>query len=115
MIAGIGVDIIENSRFCDKPLGFLQKIFTENEIKEGFSKGAREEYFASRFACKEAFVKALGTGFGSVQPKDIEVVENDDGLPAIVLKKEPVVKKRIHLSLSHEKGYSVAMVVLEDA
>ncbi len=114
MIAGIGVDIIENSRFCNKSPGFLKKIFTENEIKEGLSREAKEEYFASRFASKEAFVKAMGTGFGTIQPKDIEVFENADGLPAIVINKEPWVKKRIHLSLSHEKGYSVAMVVLED-
>ena len=115
MIAGIGIDIVENSRFCNKPQGFLQKIFTEKEIDEGLSREAPEEYFASRFACKEAFVKALGTGFGPILAKDIEVIENEDGLPSISIKKEPGVKKRIHLSLSHEKGYSVAMVVLEDA
>ena len=115
MIAGIGVDIVENRRFSNKPRGFLERIFTDNELLEGLDRRGEVEFLASRFAAKEAFVKALGTGFGKIQPKDIEIREDSLGRPSITLLKEIPVMPLVHLSISHEKEYSVAMVVLEDA
>lgn len=115
MIAGIGVDIVENRRFCNKPHGFLERLFTDNELSEGLGREGSGEFFASRFAAKEAFVKALGTGFGKIQPKDIEIMEDQAGRPSIALVKDLPSVRTVHLSISHEKEYSVAMVVLEDA
>ena len=57
-------------------------------------------------------MKALGTGFRGIGPKDIETVEDDCGRPAVSIRGE--VRHSFHLSLSHEKEYSVAFVVLEE-
>ena len=113
MIVGIGTDIVENSRFEALPDGFLRKLFTACEIADAEKRTDKAEYFASRFAAKEAVSKALGTGFRGLSILDIEIHEDDAGKPF------PVVngfnEYRFHLSISHETSYSVAMVVVENA
>ena len=73
MIYGIGTDIVETSRF-EKWIGnssMLQRFFNSKEIISDLSEEQLKEHYASRFAAKEAFVKALGTGFSDFELKDI--------------------------------------------
>ena len=108
-----GIDIVANSRFSNPSERLLGHLFTNYELEKGVQKS---EYYASRFAAKEAFVKALGTGFSpQVTPKDIEIRCDDLGKPYFVLyngAKERIKGREISLSISHEKEYSVAMVVI---
>jgi len=123
-IFGIGVDIVKIDRVKASLLrhgdDFAKKILNENELKKFLALKNQAAFLAKRFAAKEAFAKALGTGIveGVTFPM-IEVVNNDNGKPEIVLHGE--TKKRvdahaihsIFLSLSDEKDYAVAQVVLE--
>lgn len=119
MIRGIGTDIVEISRI-EKSLNnprFLSRNFTDKENEYFNSKKLMQESVASCFAAKEAFLKALGTGFMNVSIKDIEVLHNDMGKPYIVLHnevKDVFGKGRIHLSMSHSKEYATAVVVIEE-
>ncbi len=127
MILGIGIDLISIKRieelkdqFKEK---FLQRIFTENEIKEGLSKTSSELFFAKRFAAKEAFAKALGLGFGrGINFNDVEVFNDKLGKPFLRIlndKKDFVLKHFscedfvVHLSLSDDNSLANAMVIIE--
>ena len=112
MIKGVGVDIVENNRFSTFPHGALEKIFTRSELLEMERRVNKTEYLASRFAVKEAVVKAFGTGFRGWSAKDIETGSDESGRPFVLVKGKR--DDSIHLSLSHEKGYSIAFVVLEE-
>jgi len=76
MIIGNGVDIIDNKRI-EKSLkikGFKKRLFTLNEIKQSKKYRNKTNYFAKRFAAKEAFVKSIGTGFrDNINFNDIEI------------------------------------------
>lgn len=115
MIKGIGIDIVENLRFENKSTNFLKRLFTDYEISSAPEK-RKSEYYASRFASKEAFSKALGTGFSSIRPLDIEIREDEKGRPYVV-KNEKILSllpsNEVFLSISHEKSCSVAMVVID--
>jgi holo-[acyl-carrier protein] synthase len=125
MIAGIGIDIIEITRVkkvIDNNPSFVRKIFSENEIQYCESKADPSLSFAVRFAAKEAFMKALGTGWNSeVSWVEIETVTDEKGKPELIISGKTyitLINKNIvncHLSLSHEKGYAVANVILETA
>ena len=123
-IIGNGVDIIYNKRI-EKSLklnGFIDRIFTKYEIKESNKLKNKTNYFAKRFAAKEAFVKALGSGFrNNINFSDIEVKNNKKGKPLVILsnkinkyikRKLKVSKYKIYLSLSDEKKYSIAYVII---
>ena len=124
-IIGNGVDIIKNSRINNslKIKGFLNRIFTKNEIKQGKKLKNKINFYAKRFAAKEAFVKAIGTGFSSdINFNDIEINNHKNGKPYILLskklkkflkKKFKIQKYKVHLSLSDEKDYSVAFVIID--
>ena len=117
MTKGIGVDIVQNSRFEKIPAGVEERLFTAGELSAAPASG-RSAYLASRFAAKEALVKALGTGFRRIQPRHIAVEEDSLGCPHFVIDSEVAdlfSALTVHLSLSHEKDYSVAMVVLDGA
>ena len=103
MIKGVGVDIVENNRFSTFPHGALEKIFTRSELLEMERRVNKTEYLASRFA---------GTGFRGWSAKDIETGSDEGGRPFVLVKGKR--DDSIHLSLSHEKGYSIAFVVLEE-
>ena len=123
-IIGNGVDIIKNSRINNslKIKGFLNRIFTEKEIQQGKKLKNKINFYAKRFAAKEAFVKAIGTGFRSeINFIDIEINNYKNGKPYILLskklknflkKKFKIQKYKIFLSLSDEKNYSIAYVVI---
>ena len=124
-IIGNGVDIIKNSRINNslKIKGFLNRIFTEKEIRQGKKLKNKINFYAKRFAAKEAFVKAIGTGFRSnINFLDIEIKNYKNGKPYISLskklknflqKKIKIQKYKIFLSLSDEKDYSIAFVVID--
>ena len=124
-IIGNGVDIIKNSRINNslKIKGFLNRIFTEKEIQQGKKLKNKINFYAKRFAAKEAFVKAIGTGFRSeINFIDIEIKNYKNGKPYILLskklnnflqKKFKIQKYKIFLSLSDEKDYSIAFVVID--
>ena len=83
---GIGVDIVKNSRIKKSILNknFLRRIFTDNEIAKSKKITNKTAYFSKRFAAKEAFSKALGTGFrGTMNFKDISITNNKHGKPSI--------------------------------
>ena len=124
-IIGNGVDIIKNSRINSslKIKGFVDRIFTKNEIEQGKKLKNKINFYAKRFAAKEAFVKAIGTGFRSdINFNDIEINNYKNGKPYILLskklknflkKKFKIQKYKVHLSLSDEKDYSVAFVIID--
>ena len=124
-IIGNGVDIIKNSRKNNslKIKGFLNRIFTEKEIQQGKKLKNKINFYAKRFAAKEAFVKAIGTGFRSdINFIDIEIKNYKNGKPYISLskklnnflqKKFKIQKYKVFLSLSDEKDYSIAFVVID--
>ena len=123
-IIGNGVDIVKNKRIEEslKLKGFVNRIFTKNEIVQSKKIKNKINFFAKRFAAKEDFVKAIGTGFrDNINFIDIEIKNNKKGQPLINLsdnikfflkKKFRITKFKIFLSLSDEKNYSIAFVIL---
>ena len=123
-IIGNGVDIVDNTRIKNaiKNKFFVSRIFTVNEIKKSKNLKNKANYFAKRFAAKEAFVKALGEGFrNNINFSDIDITNDKKGKPIInistnikkFLKKKFNLKKfKIFLSLSDEKKYSIAYVII---
>lgn len=122
MIIGIGTDIIQTARI-EKALeskGFKEKVFSPDEISYCEKRANKFEGFAARFAAKEAFFKALGTGWrDGMAFHEVEVTNDELGKPSLKLLGETarIVEKRsiqsIHVSLSHVKEMAVAMVILE--
>lgn len=123
MIFGIGTDIVQISRLNSwiENQKLINRFFNEKEILNDKTKQYLLEHYASRFAAKEAFVKAMGTGFLNFEMKDIFVTNDDLGKPILNIEKSALefLKKRcenfnIHLSLSHEKDYAIAFVIIEE-
>ena len=122
---GIGVDIIENRRVKKSILNkrFVSRIFSNSEIRDSKKSVNKAGFFSKRFAAKEAFSKALGTGFrNGLNFKDISIVNDRFGKPFIkksnkinnFMKMKFKTKKiNILLSISDEKKHSVAFVILE--
>lgn len=116
MIRGIGVDISSPERFEGMGEKLLSRLFTPEELRKAPVRSS--EYFAARFAAKEAFAKALGTGIKGFSLTEIEISEDENGKPFFILSgraREKAEGLRFHLSMSHEKEAAVAMVVAEDA
>ena len=123
-VIGNGVDIVENNRIkiLIKNTNFINRIFTANEINQSKKLKNKINYYAKRFAAKEAFAKALGEGFrNNINFNDIEVKNDKKGKPYInitsnirnLLKKKFKLKNyKIFLSLSDEKKYSIAYVII---
>ena len=124
VIYGIGIDIIEVSRI-EKQISserkrFREILFSENEIKYCDDKKSKAQNYAARFAAKEAFLKAIGTGLrDGLNWKNIEILNDELGKPEIVLhgKAKKIIKENgisnINVSLSHLKETAVAVVILE--
>ncbi|HVP91571.1 MAG TPA: holo-ACP synthase [Terriglobales bacterium] len=123
MIFGVGTDIIEVARVEEKLLrtgGLKAKLFTPTEVAYCDSKHRPAQHYAARFAAKEAFLKAMGTGWtGGHKFSDIEVVNNALGKPELFVHGkvgEFCVAHGItgmEVSLSHIKELAKAVVVLE--
>ena len=124
-ILGIGVDIVENSRISNslKNKLFIKRIFSSSEILIAKKIKDKKIYYSKRFAAKEAFAKSIGTGFrDKLNFKDISIINNKLGKPSIVItdKIKRIVKKQFKassfnffLSISDEKKYSIAYVILQ--
>ena len=122
---GIGVDIINNQRIKKsiKDKNFLNRIFTSIEIKKSKLIKDKSSYFSKRFAAKESFSKALGTGFrNGLNFKDIQVLNDKVGKPYYLLNKklDYLIKKKkriknfsLFLSISDEKNYSIAFTIIQ--
>ncbi|MGL4848601.1 MAG: holo-ACP synthase [Clostridium sp.] len=122
MIYGIGNDIIEINRIqkaIERTESFLFKVFTEEEIEYFKSKNMKMETIAGNFAGKEAFSKALGTGFRGIGLRDIEILRNSLGRPYIkvseeIVEKFKLEKSKFHVTISHNKTSAIAMVIIEE-
>ena len=124
-ILGIGVDIVDNSRIKKsvKSIAFVNRIFTKSEIVEANKIKNRNSYYAKRFAAKEAFSKSIGTGFqNNLNFSDISILKDRMGKPTFVItdKIKKIIKKRFKtdsfnffLSITDEKKYSIAYVILQ--
>ncbi|WP_077620340.1 holo-ACP synthase [Bacillus sinesaloumensis] len=115
MIIGTGIDIVELDRIkkiLHRQKKFVDRILTDAE-KEKFlqlSETRKVEFLAGRFAVKEAYSKAVGTGIGeSLSFLDIEVLSDEKGKPVLT---KPISQKA-HLSITHSKDYAVAQVIIE--
>jgi len=123
LIFGVGVDIIEVARVEDKLTrtpGLKEKLYTPVEISYCESKKFPYQHYAARFAAKEAFMKALGTGWSrGVKFSEIEVRNLNSGQPVIEVygRAKEVCQEngisRFYVSLSHLQSKAVATVVLE--
>ena len=122
---GIGVDIIDNNRIKRSITNkkFLSRVFSIEEIVNSKKTNYKTGYFSKRFAAKEAFSKAMGTGFRKrLNFNDISIVNDKYGKPSIKLNnklkniinsKFKTKKINVFLSISDEKNHSIAFVVLE--
>jgi holo-[acyl-carrier protein] synthase len=123
VIKGIGVDSVSIPRFIKKNFSshIIQRMFHPSEVKQihTLEGESRFSFMASRFAAKEAFVKALGEGFRAIAPSHIAVVVDELGKPTLQLDEKDRMRLhlenvRIHLSLTHEDPTAIAFVVLEE-
>ncbi len=122
VIVGTGIDIIEVRRIqkaCGNPR-FPKKVFTDREWEYIESRGRNMQTVAGSFAAKEAVVKALGTGFGSVGWKDVEILREDGGKPYVRLSGRALAQmskmggKRVWVSISHIREFAIAQAIIED-
>lgn len=124
MIVSIGIDIVEVYRIrqtLERTPRFGERVFTKKECDYCESKGvAAAQSYAARFAAKESFLKALGTGWrGKITWHDIEIINNELGVPRFNLSGEAlkIMKNlgadKVHLSISHTSEHAVAQVILE--
>lgn len=122
VIFGIGIDLVKVSRIKNAlgkfPKRFRSRIFTKNEI--AFCEKRSNYYlsYAVRFAAKEAFAKALGTGLrGKISWQEIEVVDDELSKPSLVVTGKALKilgERKVHLSLSHTEDYATAIVIIEE-
>ena len=124
-ILGIGVDIIQNNRIKNsiKNHKFRDRVYSKNELNLSASSKNKIGYFSKRYAAKEAFAKALGTGFrNNLNFKDIEIMNDKLGRPYYsktkkitqLIRKEFKVKNfNCFLSISDEKEYSTAFTIIQ--
>lgn len=126
MILGLGTDIVENDRIGDlfEKYGerFLKRVYTEEEIEYALSHENPVPYLAARFAVKEAAVKSLNLpGASGISWKDIEVAGKIFGKKRLQLHgqarrfADEIGVSKMHLSLSHNRDISLAVVILESA
>lgn len=115
MIKGIGIDIVELPRvqnIINRQPKFIERVLCQSEQQTlaGLSGNRQVEFLAGRFAAKEAFSKANGTGIGKhLSFQDIEITAEDSGKPFFI---KPSVKA--HLSITHSREYAVAQVIIEE-
>jgi|TARA_B110000444_G_scaffold253808_1_gene285292 holo-[acyl-carrier protein] synthase len=122
---GIGVDIVKNKRIqlSINNKNFINRTFSKNEILTSKKFSNTTNYFSKRFAAKEAFAKALGTGFREgLNFKDIEITNDKLGKPyylinsktkSLIKKKMKVQNFNLFLSISDEKEYSIAFTIIQ--
>jgi holo-[acyl-carrier protein] synthase len=122
MILGIGVDVVHvgRMRHWESVPGLVERFFHPAEAEDARRRGAGESLsLAARFAAKEAFGKALGTGLSGIRLGDIQVVNDPSGRPEIVLHGSAMARlgavggARVHVSLTHEGENAIAIAIIE--
>jgi holo-[acyl-carrier protein] synthase len=123
MIIGTGIDIIEVDRVAHRvgsDNGFKEFVFSKLEIQYCDSKASPFQHYAARFAAKEAFLKAIGKGWGrGLSLNEIEIFNEDNGRPCLRLTGQTEAElsslgiRVVHLSMSHLKTMATAVVILE--
>jgi holo-[acyl-carrier protein] synthase len=123
MIIGIGIDLVECGRFLDWSAFKKQRIFTKKELEYADNDNANsEKHLANFWAAREAFLKAVGTGFGDdIAFSDVSVTHNDAGRPELLitggakaaLKSLAGTDAKIHLSITDQDDYCAAIVIIE--
>ncbi|MFV8808329.1 holo-ACP synthase [Aerococcus viridans] len=118
MIIGLGTDLVETARIKEAIANnsrFVGKLLTENELStytDILNEKRRVEFVAGRWAAKEAFAKAYGTGISSqLHFHDIEVTNDDQRKPLVICDK---VDTPVHITISHTDHYATATVIIED-
>ncbi len=124
-ILGIGTDVVENQRLKNsiKNKKFIKRVFSKKEINLSKKYKNKLNYFSKRFAAKEAFAKAIGTGIrNGLNFSDISILNDKLGKPELHMmdKLNKILKNRFKskkietfLSLSDEKNYSIAFVIIQ--
>ena len=124
-IIGLGVDIVQNKRIKSlvRNKAFISRTFGEKEVTHSKKIFNKINYFSKRFAAKEAFAKAIGTGFrNNLNFRDIEILNDNLGKPFylkstkinnVIFKRFKIKKYDIFLSISDEKDYSIAFTILQ--
>tara|TARA_B100000767_G_scaffold266968_1_gene285067 strand:+ start:131 stop:517 length:387 start_codon:yes stop_codon:yes gene_type:complete len=124
-ILGVGIDIVDNLRIGKslKKNLFINRVFSNTEISLAKKIKDKKSYYSKRFAAKEAFAKSIGTGFRyNLSLKDISIINDKLGKPSFLIteKIKRIIKKQFKissfdffLSISDEKKYSIAYVILQ--
>ena len=124
-ILGVGIDIVDNLRISKslKKNLFVNRVFSNSEILLATKIKDKKSYYSKRFAAKEAFAKSIGTGFRyNLSLKDISIINDKLGKPSFLIteKIKRIIKKQFKissfdffLSISDEKKYSIAYVILQ--
>lgn len=112
----IGVDIEEVKRFegltAEKDARFLNKIFTKNELDYCYGRANTAQHLAARFAAKEAVIKALSSlGKDKITYHDIEITNNDKGVPSASFLKNGFKNLQVLVSMSHTEGNAIAFAL----
>ena len=111
MIVAVGIDIVQIARIAKaiRKQEFAEKLFSPEELRDASS----AEHVAGRWAAKEAIAKALPV---TIAWRDIEVLNHDSGAPYVRFSDKVDIRPgwRVHISITHEKGYAAAVAVLED-
>ena len=115
MIIGIGLDVTELDRITrayEKRNTFSKRVLTENELAifDCFTGTRKMEFLAGRYAAKEAFSKAYGTGIGKLSFQDMEILPNEKGKPIVT--RSPF-EGNVWVSISHSSNTIIAQVILE--
>ena len=122
MITGLGIDIVETKRIKkdldDFGERFVKRILGADEIDLLQNRKDREQFLAGRFAAKEAAIKAMGKYLKDKPPfYHIQILRDTHGMPQLVFNEDITHKLaglNSHVSISHEKNYAVAIVILEE-
>jgi len=124
---GLGIDLVDIARMkriLERTPAFARRVFSEEERAYCDARANPEAHYATRFAAKEAVVKALGTGFTQgIGVRDIEVVRNAKGVPRVVLhgraaevaREQGVQSLPISLSFTHDEAVACAMAITGDS
>ena len=124
-ILGIGVDLVNNQRIklLKKKNNFIKRTFSKNEIDHFKKYRNNDNYYSKRFAAKESFSKAFGTGIrNNLNFKDIEILNNELGKPyflknrkidRLIYQRFKTKRYNLFLSISDEKDYSIAFTIIQ--
>lgn len=114
MIIGTGVDITEVKRLREAVEkwgnGFLNRVFTKDELENAKTRGSLYQHLSGRFAAKEAVFKALGDS--KLNWKDLQILNDKEGKPHCVILNGRADKLDVHISISHVKNYAVANAII---